>query len=415
MFERLAASEENIRVFRETRVEEADLSGKRIQSIFVSSGIRIRADVFIDASYEGDLMTLAGVGYTVGRESKAAYGESLAGIRPKTAKHQFEGFVDPYNKKGNPSSGLLPGVSAEPMGREGEADGSLPAYTYRLCLTKRTGNKVEISKPSNYNPSRYELLARHVAAQKSAGITVTLRDLVQLDSLPNGKFDLNNRGPASIDLIGASKGYPEGSFAERELVEKQHESYIRGLFTFLRTDPRLPQRLRWEAKQFGLAADEFQATGGWPPLLYVREARRMVGEYVVTQADCEGKVKPSDSLGLASYMIDSHNCRTLAVDGRARNEGDMQMRTPGPFPVPYRAVTPIRQECENLLVPVCLSASHVAYSSIRMEPVFMILGESAGIAAAIAAESGVAVQDVEPSQLRFLLLRAGQILRPPKP
>jgi hypothetical protein len=294
------------------------------------------------------------------------------------------------------------------MGSEGDGDSSLPAYTYRHCLTKSV-DRVPFIKPDGYNPAEFELLARYVVARAAAGLTTRLRQVVQLDALPNGKFDLNNNGPISTDFIGGSHKYVQGNWEDRRVIERQHRRYIEGLFTFLKSDPRLPENLRREAKAFGLAPDEYADTGNWPPLLYVREARRMVGAATVTQGQCEGEPLGTP-VGLASYMIDSHNCRRVVVNGRARNEGDIQRKLPGPFAVPYEALVPNTSECSNLIVPVCLSASHVAFSSIRMEPVLMILGQSAGIAAAHSVDEGVPVQAIDRTKLERTLANRGQIL-----
>jgi hypothetical protein len=409
VFEQLLAEHPSITVLREIRLVGVSKVGRSIERLDLSDGASVRAEVFIDASYEGDLLAEADVPYALGREGRERYGESLAGVRPNTRKHQFAPGVSPYVRKGDPNSGLLPGVSAEPMGQEGIGDGSLPAFNYRLCLTKAR-DRIPFAKPENYDPLDYELLARHVAVRTSAGQRTSLRDVVQLDWLPNGKFDLNNNGPVSTDLIGGSQGYIYADADERREIAARHRRYIEGLFTFLRSDPRLPENLGREAKAFGLARDEYPQSGNWPPLLYVREARRMLGAYVMTQSDCENGSAPGTSIGLASYMIDSHNCRRVSVNGMARNEGDIQHQMHGPFIIPYEAVIPNGSDCSNLIVPVCLSSSHVAFSSIRMEPVLMILGQSAGIAAALAAEAGVDVQEVDREELRRRLLAEGQIL-----
>ncbi len=412
VFRRMLAAEPNIKIALGSRLVSAQVSSRRIENLLLANGCRVSAEVFVDASYEGDLMAAAGVSYFVGRESRDAYGESLAGVRTRTPKHQFVDFVDPYVVKGLSSSGLLPGIMPEPMGRPGDGDGSVQAYTYRLCVTK-AANRVPIEKPDDYDPANYELVARHVASLRSAGKKVRMRDLVQLDALPNGKFDLNNRGPISTDLIGGSSDYPNATAVQRQVIAKRHENYIRGLFTYLCTEPRLPESLRREAKAFGLARDEFTETNNWPPQLYVREARRMVGAYVVTQRDLEQSASTSTSIGMASYMIDSHNCRRVVVNRRVVNEGDLQIQTAGPFAIPYEAITPKSSECRNLLVPVCLSASHVAFSSIRMEPVFMVLGQSAGVAAAMAARGNHDVQELGVRTLQDKLRSQGQILDKP--
>lgn len=415
IFRRIVAEYENIVVVTGSELETAVLRRRRIRSLRLESGLEVAARVFIDASYEGDLLAAAGVSYTVGREGVDEYGESLAGIRPRTATHQFLVSVDPYVRKGDPSSGLLPGIDPAPMGAEGDADASVQAYTYRLCLTKTPSNRVPIPVPDGYDAREYEVLVRYVVALQAAGRSVRFRDLVSLEPLPNGKYDLNSRGPFSTDAVGLSHEYPRAAHLWRREIEARHRNYLQGLLITLQRDPRLPQSLRAEAKQFGLAADEFAESDNWPPLLYVREARRMIGSYVVTQSDTDGQDRSNRSVGLASYMIDSHNCRRVAVSGRVRNEGDVQRATRRPFAIPYEALTPNPGQCENLLVPVCLSASHVAYGSIRMEPVLMILGESAGIAASMAVRQRTSVQAVDYDALRIRLLAAGQRVEPPNP
>lgn len=411
IFEQFLAEHPSVTVVRGSYLETAVTRDGQVESVVLENGVSVEAEVFIDATYEGDLLAAADVPFSIGRESRARYNESLAGTRVKTRKHQFTFAVSPYRRKGDTTSGLLPGVSAEPMGAEGDGDSSLPAFTYRLCLTKAP-DRIPFAKPAGYDPLEYELLARHVVARQAASLKTRLRDVVQLDWLPNGKFDLNNNGPISTDFVGGSKSYVFASQAERRVIERRHREYIEGLFVFLRSDPRLPENLRREAKAFGLARDEYVENDHWPPLLYVREARRLSGSYVMTQADCEGETAHSSSIGLASYMIDSHNCRRVVVDGKAVNEGDIQHRLPGPFVIPYEAITPRISDCSNLLVPVCLSSTHVAFSSIRMEPVLMILGESAGIAASLAVDDGLPVQKVDRSKLERRLLGAGQITRP---
>ena len=409
VFEKLLAEEPGVTVLRKVSLKSVSKVGSAIESVRLSNGARVSAKVFIDASYEGDLLAEAGVPYAIGREGREKYSESLAGTRTRSPKHQFTLPVSPFLRKGDPASGLLPGVSPEPLGAEGDGDGSLPAFTYRLCLTK-SADRIAFAKPAGYDPLTYELLARHVVARSAAGLKTRLRDVVQLDRLPNGKFDLNNNGPFSTDFVGGSKAYVHADADGRRDIEQRHREYLAGLFVFLASDPRLPENLRREAKAFGLAPDEFEETGHWPPLIYVREARRMLGSYVLTQADCEGRSAVGVSVGLASYMIDSHNCRRVVVDGLARNEGDIQHKLPGPFRIAYEAIVPNSSDCSNLIVPVCLSASHVAFSSIRMEPVLMILGQSAGIAASLAIEDEVPVQQVDRQHMERRLRAAGQIL-----
>jgi hypothetical protein len=412
-FERMIGAEPNIRVLRTSSISALHKDGASIESVELDSGLSVSADVFIDASYEGELMAMSGVAWVFGREGSTAYGESLAGIRPQSPKHQFNLYVDPYRTKGLATSGVVAGIQPGIVGDEGAADNSLPAYTYRLCLTKNPRNRRSIEKPPGYDPSQYELLTRYVLAMKAAGRILRLRDLVQLDKLPNGKFDANNRGPISVDYIGGNVGFVTASAKQRAEICKRHEEYLRGLFIYLQTEPRLPQQLRFEAKQFGLAADEYPENSNWPYLIYVREARRMAGEYVVTQANCSGERTVADGIGFASYMIDSHNVRRVVVNGSVRNEGDIQARAKAPYAIPYRSLLPKQTECDNLIVPVCLSATHVAFSSIRMEPVFMILGQSAGVAASMALKERGKPALVDAYALRNRLREVGQIVELP--
>jgi hypothetical protein len=369
----------------------------------------VNARMFIDASYEGDLMAAAGVTYTVGRESNAEYGETLNGIRPETPYHQFDVPVDPWIEPGDPSSGLLPFIQDGDGGVPGEGDHRVQAYNFRLCLTRDPANLLPIEPPGDYDPARYELLARYLEALVAAGRAPKLDDLLSSIRMPGGKTDTNNKGPFSTDYIGGSWDYPEADPAERVSLRKEHERYTRGFLHFLATSPRVPAQVREEMRSWGLAKDEFVTTGGWPHQLYIREARRMVSDYVTTEKDCRGIVKASDSVGLGAHNMDSHNCQRIVKDGRVRNEGDVQVRVQ-PYPISYRSIIPRADECVNLLVPVCLSASHIAFGSIRMEPVFMILGQSAATAACLALEGGCDIQDVDRGKLKARLLADGQVL-----
>jgi hypothetical protein len=379
-------------------------AGAAIRSVRMESGEVFAGGVFIDATYEGDLMAEAGVSYTVGREGNAVYGETLNGVQTANAvHHQFEVPVDPWVVPGDPTSGLLPGLHEGGPGEEGTGDHRVQAYNFRMTLTDVSENRVPIPRPEGYDPRRYELLRRYIEAGHF--------DALDLNSpMPNRKTDVNNHGAFSSDHIGGSYEYPDGDYATRQRVFDDHVSYVMGLWYFLQNDPRLPAEVREAAGRWGLCRDEFTDNGHWPHQLYVREARRMVNDHVMTEHHCRGEERAEDSVGLAAYGMDSHNTQRYVADGAARNEGDVQVGVPGPYPVAYRALVPRRGEATNLLVPVAIAASHIAYGSIRMEPVFMILGQSAATAASLALEEGGPVQEVDYARLRERLLADGQIL-----
>lgn len=413
--------ENSIAVFRGERLDLAggvSVNGTKIESIRMESGRTFGGAMFIDATYEGDLMAKAGVSYATGRESNATYGEKYNGVQKNSAwSHQFGSRVDPYVVPGDPSSGLLWGISPLPPGEEGSADHRIQAYNYRLTFTKDPNNKLPWTKPDNYDPAKYELLARYIDVH---GITQVSGKLLKITASPiqNGKYDVNNEGAFSTDFIGGNYDYPEGDYATRQRIIQEHIDYQKGLLYFLATDKRLPQAIREEMNSYGLAADEFVDNGGWPHQIYVREARRMVGEYVMTDNNVIFKngerVAVEDSVGLGTYTMDSHNTqRYVVVDQHGayvRNEGDVQVGIGSPYGISYRALTPQREEITNLLVPVALSASHIAYGSIRMEPTFMILGQSAGTAAVHAMDNGVGVQQIDFEAYRRRLLEDGQVL-----
>jgi hypothetical protein len=389
--------------------------GLRITEFTTAQGDVFRAKLFIDASYEGDLMAKAGVAYHVGREANATYGETLNGVRPETPKHQFAVAVDPYVQPGDPASGLLPFIQAGAGGQPGEGDARVQAYNFRLCFTTNAANRLPLTPPADYDPARYELLARYLEALTRAGRKPALSEFWHPLWMPNHKTDINNNGGFSTDHIGANYQYAEADGPTRERIWKDHEHYTRGFLYFLATSPRVPDNIRREMQTWGPAKDEFPDTGGWPRQLYVREARRMISDYVMTEHNCRGTVKATDPVGLGAYNMDSHNCQRIVKNGRVENEGDVQVAV-SPYPISYRAIVPKRTECANLFVPVCLSATHIAYGSIRMEPVFMILGQSAATAACLAIESQVPVQEVDYPQLRERLRADKQVLeweRPP--
>jgi hypothetical protein len=385
-------------------------SGARITEIVAGTDTIVRARMFIDASYEGDLLARAGVACHVGREANAQYGETLNGIREKTPFHQFTVAVDPYRRPGDPASGLLPFIQARDGGRPGEGDRCVQAYNYRLCFTTNAANRLPLAAPLGYRESDYELLARYLEALIAAGKRPKLDDFWHPIWMPNQKTDINNNGAFSTDFIGMNWHYPDANPAPRLEIAQAHERYIRGFLHFLRTSARVPANIRLEMRRWGPCRDEFRATGGWPSQLYVREARRMVSAYVMTEHNCRYETVVPDSVGLAAYNMDSHNCQRLVKNGRVENEGDVQVPPMKPYPVSYRAIIPKAAECENLLVPVCLSASHIAFGSIRMEPVFMVLGQSAATAAALAMDGSTAVQEVPVPQLQARLRADHQTL-----
>ncbi len=382
--------------------------GARIVSITMLSGKKFAGRVFIDATYEGDLMAAAGVTCHVGREANERYDEQWNGVQ-KGARHHghyFKEPVDPYVVPGDPSSGLLARISADPPGEDGRVDHRVQAYCFRMCLTQVEENRVPFPMPAGYDPKQYELLLRVLATG--------WREVFQkFDAIPNRKTDTNNHGPFSTDNIGMNYDYPEASYQRRREIVEEHTIYQKGLMYFLANDPRVPEDVRGPMSRWGLAADEFEDNGHWPHQLYIREARRMVGRYVMTEHDCLVRRETPESVGMGSYVIDSHNVQRYVTDeGFVQNEGDVGVRPPKPYKIAFGALLPRPEECTNLIVPVCVSSSHIAYGSIRMEPVFMILGQSAAVGAALAIDAGCPVQQVDYGKLRERLLAEGQILGP---
>jgi FAD-dependent oxidoreductase family protein len=388
---------------RESGVEVEDGS---IKAITMLSGKRYAARMFLDATYEGDLMAAAGVSYDVGREANSVYGEALNGVQ-KDVRHHGHFFpkpVSPYVTPGDPSSGLLPRVHDSDPGENGQGDDRIQAYCFRMCLTTVTENRVPFTPPAGYDPMQYELLARAY----STGWDETFH---KFDPIPNLKTDTNNHGPFSTDNIGMNYDYPEATYERRREIIAEHEQYQKGLMYFIANDPKVPGAVRAKMSQWGLAKDEFTDNGNWPHQIYVRESRRMLGEYVMSELDCLGTKETPRSIGMGSYTADSHNVqRYVTADGYVQNEGDVGVRLPGPYKISYGSLTPKTGEADNLLVPVCVSASHIAFGSVRMEPVFMILGQSAATAAVMAIDAGIPVQDVPYEQLRERLLADGQVL-----
>ena len=436
-------------------------TGARIESITMESGRSFAGKMFIDATYEGDLMAAAGVSFFVGREANSVYGETIDGVEPKLndKNHRFLKPVDPYVKLGDDGSGLLPGIQVTSLPPDGSGDRTVQAYCFRLCTTDVPENRRAWPKPRDYDPSRYELLLRNFEAGDHRAPWAPVW-------MPNRKTDTNNNGAFSTDYIGGNYEYPNADYATRERIVADHRSYEEGLMWTLANNPRVPADVRAEFNRLGLAKDEFMDNDNWPTQLYVREARRMVGAYVMSEHNCRGEQIAEDSIGLGAYGMDSHNCQRyvtldeggggqspfaprsaqkgIAPGGLAhvQNEGDVEVHGFEPYPISYRAIVPGRGlrgggqspfvpktpqkgavpgqtaqkgtvpgvECENLLVPVCLSSSHIAYGSIRMEPVFMILGQSAATAAATAIDDGVPVQRVDYGHLRERLRAEGQKL-----
>jgi hypothetical protein len=384
--------------------------GARIESIALESGRTFAGRMFIDATYEGDLMAAAGVSYHVGREANSVYGESLNGAEPKLndKNHRFLKRVDPFVKPGDVASGLLAGIQTKDVPVAGSGDRLVQAYCYRLCTTDVPNNRRDWPKPAEYDETRYELLLRNFEADDERTPWHPLW-------MPNRKTDTNNNGAFSTDYIGGNYDYPDADYATRKKILADHRGYQQGLLWTLANNSRVPEKVRAEFKRLGLAKDEFVDNDNWPTQLYVREARRMTGEYVMTERNCRAQDVVGDSIGMGAYGMDSHNCqRYVTEDGHVQNEGDVQVAGFKPYPISYRAITPKADECENLLVPVCLSSSHIAYGSIRMEPVFMILGQSAATAAALAMEDAVPVQKLDYRKLRERLLADKQVLESAK-
>jgi hypothetical protein len=382
--------------------------GGRITGIELEGGLRVNAKYFVDCSHEGDLMAQAGVSYHVGREDNSVYGETLNGAHDRH-QHQFDFPVSPYVIENDPSSGLLPGIE-ESEYVMGKGDDRVQAYNFRMCLSKDPNNQIPFEKPEGYNPAEYELLARVIRG----GWDGFLR---KYDPIRGDKCDMNNSGAVSTDFIGRNFDYPEGDYATRERIFQEHVTYQKGLMWFRCNDERVPENVKEIWRQWQLPADEFPDCGGWPHQLYVRESRRMISDYIVTEADCRGDRECDDPVGMGSYTLDSHNCRRYVkyVDGVAqvRNEGDVQVKTP-PYKISRRSILPRKAECENLSVVYCTAASHIAYGSLRMEPVFMLLGQSAATIVALASQSGAALQDVPYSEIRPALERDGQVLEVPE-
>jgi hypothetical protein len=406
----MIAEATGVHVFPRHRLRERGGVRKRgteIQELVTENGDRFRGKVFLDCSYEGDLMAQAGVRYAVGRESTSQYGESLGGVRPKDRNHQFDVPVTARDEHGR----LLPEISPSPRGEIGSGDARVQAYNFRLILTTQKENQAPFSRPAGYDPHRYEVLRQFIeAVQRQRGAPPKLAELLLIrDDLPHSKADFNNRGPFSTDYIGQSYGYPDGTYAERARIRRDHVRYIQGLLYFLANDANVPQSIRGEMNRWGLAKDEFVDDANWPYQLYVREGRRMVGDFVMTQKDVQSDTTKSDAIAMGSYRSDSHNVQRFAQpDGTVQNEGNMEVVV-APYQIPYRIMLPKRTQASNLLVPVCFSASHVTYSTLRMEPQYMMMGQAAGVASALAIRAGISVQHVDRPELRATLTRQGMV------
>lgn len=411
VFEELVR-EQKIPIFRDEWLDRAQgvvKAGTRIQSIRTLSGKTFAGAVFIDATYEGDLMAAAGVSYHVGREAQSKYGEKWNGIQTGVLHHThhfgvLKTPISPFRRSGDPTSGLLPRISGEPPGEFGAGDRRVQAYCFRLCLTDHPENRAPFPKPLNYDPAEYELMARIFEAG--------WRDVFpKFDPLPNRKTDVNNHGPMSTDNIGRNYDYPEASYERRREIIAEHKDYQQGWLWFVANDQRVPRDVHDAMNRWGLARDEFTDNGHWPHQLYIREARRMVGSFVMTEHELL-KARPTpDPVAMGSYTIDSHNVqRYITPEGHVQNEGDIGVSAGGPYQIAYQALVPKQAESENLLVPICLSSSHIAYGSIRMEPVFMALGHAAATAAVIATNRQCPVQMVPYTELRTQLERDGQVL-----
>ncbi len=400
--------ENDITVYRDEWLDRGafgvGMEDEVIRYIKTLSGNTYEGQMFIDATYEGDLMAAAGVSYHVGREANEVYGEKWNGVQTEVFQHghYFKSDISPYKVAGDPSSGLLPEVSNQPPGQYGSGDNKIQAYCFRLCMTDKPENRLPFPKPEGYDPARYELLGRVY----DSGWRETFD---KFDRIPNRKTDTNNHGPFSSDYIGKNYDYPEASYERRKEIVEDHRKYQQGLLYFMQNDPRMPTDVQKEFKEWGLAKDEFTDNDNWPHQIYVREARRMIGQEVMTEQHTLGTKPVTNSVGMGSYSLDSHNAqRYIKDDGFVQNEGDIGVKPKQPYSIFYGSILPKESECKNLLVPVAVSSSHIAFGSIRMEPVFMILGQSAAAAAVLAIDNKVTPQQLPYDKLREVLLQEGQ-------
>ncbi len=414
-------TEANLRVIKNEKLDRSGgvtLVDGKITAIRMLSGAVYEGTIYIDATYEGDLLATANISYTLGREANATYKETLNGVHTRLTdttmtglpahnqiNHKFTDGVDPYVVAGDPQSGLLPGIDPDGPGEFGAGDRRVQAYCFRMCLTDHPDNRIPFEKPTDYDELNFELLLRNYEAGEDGFPWINSK-------MPNRKTDTNNRTGFSTDFIGQNYEYPEATYEQREIIRLQHRSYQKGLMWTLAYHPRMSEHIRTEVSRWGTCKDEFARADGWQEQLYVREARRMIGAYVMTQYNCEGLKVVEDAIGMGAYGMDSHHTqRYVTTDGFVMNEGNVEARVQAPYPISYRSITPLPSECTNLLVPVCLSASHIAFGSIRMEPVFMVLGQSAGAAACLAIDHETTVQGVSYEELEKVLLEEGQVLR----
>jgi hypothetical protein len=402
--------EYKIPVFRDEWLDREKgvlMENGQIRSITSLSGITYEGKIFVDATYEGDLMAASGVRYVTGRESDNTYHETWNGVQTGVFHHRHnfdDRRISPYIIAKDPSSGTLWGVSKENPGNNGEGDTKIQAYCFRMCLTKNEKNRASFQRPDDYDSTRYELLVRVY----QSGWRETFE---KFDPIPNLKTDVNNHGPFSFDNIGMNYDYPEASYERRQEIVKEHASYHKGLLYFIATDPRIPGEVQKEMRQWGLAADEFTDNENWPYQIYIREARRMLGTFVMTENEIMGKSPVGQSIGMGSYTMDSHNVqRYITPEGFVQNEGDIGVQPEKPYQIALGCILPRKEECSNLLVPVAVSSSHIAFGSIRMEPVFMILGQSAGSIAVLALEKGKSIYDLSYREIEGRLIEGGQVL-----
>jgi hypothetical protein len=385
----------------------AEMSGDRITALRLEDGTLLKGAMFIDASYEGDLLEAAGVSFVMGRESNAEFGEERNGNTGASRHHQFPDGVDPYVVPGDPDSGLLPGVNPDPGGEPGDGDHRIQAYCFRATLTDVPENRLPVEKPDSYDELEYEILFRAIEAGYE-------KVFYKFSLTPNRKTDSNNDGPVSFDFIGRNYGddwnWMTLSHAERDALAEKHRDWQLGLIWTLANHPRVPEHIRERHAPWGLPKDEYTDNGHWPYQLYVREGRRMRSDHIMTEFHCLSETKVEDPIGMAAYQMDSHHNQRTVINGMLKNEGDIQYRMKHPYGISYRSIVPKKGECTNLLVPWAMSASHIAFGSIRMEPVFMILGQSAATAACLAMDQGCPVQDLSYEELRAKLIEDDQRL-----
>lgn len=420
IFHNMLRNEKNITLIYNERLNRKNGVKKvkgNIKSIQMESGKKFNGKMFIDATYEGDLLATAGVSFATGRESNSRYGETLNGVQANDTSftllktisingknHNLMHGIDPYIVKGKPESGLLQGINPNKIAPDGTGDKNFQAFCYRMCLTDHPDNRIPFEKPANYNELTYELLFRNFEAGENREPWIN-------SSMPNRKTDTNNKHGFSTDFIGQNYDYVEASYARRKGIDEAHRNYQKGFMWTMANHPRVPEHLRKEFSRWGMCKDEFQEGNGWQEQLYVREGRRMISDLVLTQKHCEGIDVVEDAVGLAAYGMDSHNTQRYITDeGFVRNEGNVEAHVKAPYPISYRSIVPKPKECGNLLVPVCVSSTHIAFGSIRMEPVFMVLGQSAAIAASLSIDQKIKVQELNYNVLKTTLVKYKQRL-----